>query len=369
MPSRRRLLSVNTAARILAIVALAPSLAFGQTPTPARPTWTVEIYGGFGAGRVSTGGTSALPNPGAPITTSSPIFPSWEVPSWFFGDGAAFLNNVNQEFSLTDRITPLDAALDRSGLAASGAPYFGVRFRRPLTMLQRRFAIEAGVDVMAASARIGSDLQAAAGVSAASFESAFGALLATGPFTNAAVDATTTVAGGTSREIVLTGGLEYEFAPFASLTPYVVGGGGLIVQAGTSPAVTLTGHYEFLIAGAVPINETDQLTLRHEQRTGLVGMAGGGVRRAISDRWTVQIDARALFGRDRSSLVIDAAPVSVTGTPPGFVESFTYPNLQFSNHPSTGRQSTLSGSLQGFEAFTGGFQTRIRITIGVSTRF
>jgi hypothetical protein len=58
------------------------------------------------------------------------------------------------------------------------------------------------------------------------------------------------------------------------------------------------------------------------------------------------------------------------GTPAGFIETFTHPNLQFSNDPALGRESSLSGSLDGFEAFTGsGLSTRLLITIGLTRRF
>jgi len=64
---------------------------------PARRL-ELEGYGGFSLGRFTSGGELSLPAPGDPITTSNPVFPSWSVPSWLFGDGSAFLNNVMAEF-------------------------------------------------------------------------------------------------------------------------------------------------------------------------------------------------------------------------------------------------------------------------------
>jgi hypothetical protein len=57
--------------------------------------------------------------------------------------------------------------------------------------------------------------------------------------------------------------------------------------------------------------------------------------------------------------------------PGDFIESLTNPNIQFSNDPATGRQSTLSGPpLDGFVAFEGtGVQTRVLVTVGVFVRF
>ena len=74
------------------------------------PNWEIEGYGGVVAARTASGGSRTLPAPGLPIVTSNPIFPSHQVPSWFFGDGVALLNGVNGELGAAGRITPLDAA-------------------------------------------------------------------------------------------------------------------------------------------------------------------------------------------------------------------------------------------------------------------
>jgi hypothetical protein len=59
----------------------------------------------------------------------------------------------------------------------------------------------------------------------------------------------------------------------------------------------------------------------------------------------------------------------VSASPAGYIESFTYPSLIFSNSESTGRVSTLSGSEDGFEVSTGGWQMRTRLTVGAFWRF
>jgi hypothetical protein len=365
VPCRTKLAALLLSTVTVAAPAFAQSAPAGQTQS--RPGWTVEFYGGLVAGRLSTGGTAALPDPGPPIGTSSPIFPSWQVPSWFFGDGAAFLNNVNEEFDVTERISPLDAALGRSGVAATGALHAGVRFRRPFS---DRYALEISADLMPVSARIAGDLESAVEAGRASFASAFAGLFATGPFTGVDIDTSAAISGGSSRDVVLTAAVEQSFAPAGRFTPYVVLGGGLLAQMGTPPSVTVTGRYQFLIDDEVPIQETDQIVLRATQKATLSMVVGGGVRRELAGRWGLSIDARALIGRDPSRLLIDAAPSMTAGMPAGFVESFTYPNLQFSNNASTGRTSTLGGpGLQGFEAFAGGWQTRVRVTVGIFTRF
>jgi hypothetical protein len=113
------------------------------------------------------------------------------------------------------------------------------------------------------------------------------------------------------------------------------------------------------------------VTIRQQSRTAFVGVVGAGLRRDLSDRWGVRIDGRVLVGPHTSRLLIDADPVVAQATPADFVESFTTPAIQFSNNPSTGRESSLGEpGLQGFEAFVAdGLQARVLITAGVFVRF
>ena len=67
--------------------ALAAAMLMTVTAGAQDRRWEVEVYGG-GAWTSATEGNRSLPAAGAPIVTSSPIFPSREVPSFLFGDGA-----------------------------------------------------------------------------------------------------------------------------------------------------------------------------------------------------------------------------------------------------------------------------------------
>ena len=338
-----------------------------SAPRPASETrWEVDGHFGVSLGRLSTGGARVLPAPGAPIPTSSPIFPSWRVPSWFVGDGAAFLNNVAAEFGVASRITPLDAALGPRSLGDAGAAEVGVRLRRRLSA---RYSVESGVDVTATRLGFPDSLVEAVDATRATFQTTMAALLATGPFSAPTVSTSATVAAGSGREIALTGSLVRDYAPWAGFLPFTTIGAGVILQAGRSPSLAVDGRYRFTIAGSVPIDETDRVTLEYSRRPSVVVVVGGGVRRDVSPRVGVRLDARMLLGPGATHLALDARPVVATGAPAGFVESFTYPNLQFSNNPSTGRESTLSGTLENFDTSKGGWQTRIRLTGGVVVKF
>ncbi len=329
--------------------------------------WEIEGYGGLMLPTSTAEGSAFLPQPGPPIATSSPIFPSRRVPSWFFGDGASLLNLVNEQFDVPAAIQPFDAALDGSGLASGNGLAGGVRVRRTVSS---RFSVELSFDMFAAAAELPGELLSAVDVARDSFAPAFEGLLATGPFSDVTVEASS-AGGGSAFEIAATGALIYHFSPAGGFAPYLTLGGGVIAGAGDAAAVTLEGRYRFEILGEVPIDETDRVTIRLENRTVLAGTVGAGLRRDVTDRWGVRVDGRVLIGPQTTRILIDADPVVAEGTPAGFVESFTAPSIQFSNNPSTGRESTLGGPpLQGFEAFVAdGLQARILITAGVFVRF
>jgi hypothetical protein len=348
---------------VLTLVVMAPTRALAQAPQAADRRWELEGYGGLSLGRFTSGGTATLPPAGAPITTSSPVFPSWSVPSWFFGDGAAFLNNVMADFGLSGRITPLDAWLRRSGVNDLGNLLAGLRIRKALSP---PWSVELGLEVSAQSASIPDDFAAGLEATASTFRDSFNQLLSTGPFASPVVSADVTAASGTQRDLTITAALNYAMRPFGSWEPYAVAGGGIAIPTGSALTAGVTGRYRFLIGGTIPIDETDTLRIRYGGRETFVAVAGGGVRRAVTDRWGLRIDARLLIGPATNVVAVEAAPGATTGTPAGFIESFTYPNLQFSNNASTGRRSTLGPPPPDDEVvFKGGWQLRGRATVGV----
>jgi len=334
---------------------------------PTERRWQVEGTAGMSVFDLPTGGTANLPPAGASLPTSGPINQSRRVSTWFVGDGASLLNGVNAQFGVAARIAPLDAALASLGLTGNNASAFGLRVRR---VLSERLALELSTDMLPGSREVSPELTDAVEAARASFETAFAGLLATGPFSNTSVAATASVSDPSSRDLATTVAAQWTIGAHR-FSPYVTLGAGLVHRVGELPSVTLSGTYRFNILGSVPINETDTLRLRYEQGTALVGVVGAGIRRTLSDRLGFSIDGRLLLGQQTLALRLDSEPTVVTGTPEGFIESFSTPAIQFSNSGNTGRESSLSGPpLQGFKAFsTTGLQTRYIITAGLFVRF
>jgi hypothetical protein len=346
---------------------LAIALCAAAAPASAQdPRWEIEGYGGVVAARTAGDGSLTVPPAGAPIVTSSPVFPSRQVPSWFFGDGATLLNGVNADFGIPGRIAPLDAIF--APLDSARVAVVGVRVRR---RLNGRLSWEIGVDAFTRPEDRSSGLAEGIESSRGSFTSAFTGLLATGPFGGVVVDATgSAVAEPQRRETAATLSLNARLGRWGPVVPYATFGGGVVVGSGSLPSASVEGRYRFSIVNEVPIDETDRVSIRFTRRTAFVAVLGAGLQRDFSGRWGIRADARMLLGPDTTGVQIDATPSMARTGPSGFIESFTNPAVQFSNDPSTGRRSSLSApALQGVEVFKGGLQTRTLLTVGIFRRF
>jgi hypothetical protein len=282
-----------------------------------------------------------------------------------FGDGAVLLNSVNAAFGLGARVQPLDSALQALGLDSTGAAV-SFRVRRAMS---DRLALELSVDVLSGSAHLPDALVSATSATRDSTKAALSALLSTGPFASVSIDGSSSTTNGTNREIATTGALVWRLRPSSSWSPYATMGAGVLAGAGDLPSATIQVNYRASILGSVPIAESDHVTLHYDRQTALIGVFGGGIRHDASS-WGWRVDARVLVGGESPRLLLDAQPSVTTGTPPGFIESFTNPAIQFSNNASTGRQSTLSGAMiQNFEAVSAGHETHVLVSVGVFKRF
>jgi len=368
---RRALPSVAAIALMLA----APAEAQTTSPAPASqrpvstttaPRWEIEGYGGLALGSFSAGGSNALPPPGNAILTASFLFPSHLTSSWFFGDGASMLNNASAQLDLTSAISPLDNALRSGGLSAQ-QPHGGLRLRRTLNS---RYAAEFSFDIGRSPRNLSGELTDAIAAARDSFESTFSALLASGPFTGVAVNATDASSQGSGVAFSFTGGLNISFRQRRGFVPYATIGAGVITHPDQLPSAALEGNYRASVLNNVPIDETDRVTVRvgNPSSTSPLVVFGGGIRRDRGDRWGWRLDGR-VFATSGTRVLLDATPLVVSGTPAGFIESLTNPNLQFSNSASTGRISTLGGPLSNFEAFHGSVNMSVAVTVGVFKRF
>lgn len=350
------------------LVAGAPAAGLAQSTKPAAsPRFEVEVYGG--AGKFFDAGTASLelPAAGAPIATSSPLFPSRRVSTWFFGDGSTLLNAVNTQLNVAARIAPLDTAIATIGRRAENGQTFGGRLR---VRTAARLWTEIGVDVSASSNSLADGLLADVETTRTSFVSTFTGLLASGPFTNTSVTATATPSSGSWREVTTSLAANIDLGTWSGLTPYATVGAAYVSRQGTQASVSLEGRYRTRILGGSQIDETDRVTIRGEARNAPAFVAGGGVTRRAGNI-SLRLDARAIMANRTISASVDASPLVATSTPADYIESFTNPSIQFSNNALTGRRSTLSGDAFDHVDVTRSTRLQVRgiVTLGLAIRF
>jgi hypothetical protein len=198
-------------------------------------------------------------------------------------------------------------------------------------------------------------------------------------FTNSNVTSTASIHDDQGRQLFTTGALAVNLIPDGRFMPYATIGAGVVSNVGNGPNVTLVGNDRFtsnvnsLGAGSFPVNETDTVTIRlaPANEHALVTVFGGGLKAMGSSRWGVDADVRAYISKNTFNTLIDADPKIVTSTPAGAVASFLTPSIQFSNNPSTGRPSSLSGPvISGFKAFSSsGTPVQVNVSGGLFFRF
>jgi hypothetical protein len=356
---------------VIAAGALLPPAAEAQNAADRK--WSIELYGGMSAGSASSKGTPVDSFPaGAPFTTQSGQ-QSRAVSSWYFGDGAALLNQVLTQFQAATgttfpRIASLDSVLRTNGSSLGQGGTFGLRIGRSLST---RLALELNIERSAAKLDLSDELLDGLEAGAESFKESFEALLGSAPVTTINVTSSVTKRDVSNAQLRFGGALKYTVYSGSRIGAYLTGGGGMIRNTGDSPQAILNGRYTFRLFGSFPIDESDRVVVSvNPQKSSAMGMAGGGLTYDFSASSGLRLDARILFSSAKAVTTMSAAPGVVVVAPTNYlstVETFS-PALQFSTQ--AGIRTTLSGPNSNYTLFTGsGLSTQAQVTLGIFKRF
>jgi hypothetical protein len=314
------------------------------------PQWEVTFRGGLATGSAVPDGLTNTPLAGETFTMADGQTPTRAVSSWFFGDGASFLNSVLLARGLgTTRIEPADVPEWPVASRRGGMQFGGSVARHLKGGVWLEFAADVGLDPLG----FDKDVQADVDATRADFEEAFKALATSA----SAVIASSTVTATSSfnpdgKRMILSAVVQYR-GDGPKMRPYLLAGIGVASTFGNPATVSLTGTYGFTTPAQSVIEETDVMRVKYEASGSLVWLAGGGVMRDINRVSSYRIEARMLMST--TSLVgrLETEPSRVTSTPGGaIILNATTPGLQFSSVSSI--RPSLSGPVhQGFEAFTG----------------
>ncbi len=356
----------------IALAGLWPAAA--QAQNAARPSkWTIEFSGGVSSSSsASSGGAAPTFAPGTPFTTQSGQ-QSRAVSSWYFGDGAGLLNQVQARFAAIagtpfPEITPLDSALGGNAASRKSGGAFGIRVGRTLTA---KLSIEFSAERSLAKLGLTSALQNALEASRASFEDAFLALLSTAPVTNLTVSSQLTTPDRANSQTRVAGAVKWTVLSGNKLAAYMTAGGGVMLNSGAGPEAILNGRYTFRLFGAFLMDETDRVVVSVTQpKNNAMGLVGGGFTYDLSARTGIRADVRLLVNSTKEVTKLTAAPALVTATASttGVLPSVTNPGIQFSTQPNV--RSTMSGPNLSLTLFEGsGTNRQVAVTIGVFRRF
>jgi hypothetical protein len=191
--------------------------AFAQVPSTApAEKWEVAVHLGGLTSTNPTSGVATLP----PAVESLALATGGlgpRVSSWLFGDGARLLNDVNAQFGIGVRVTPLDAVVGSSMVQSPGMMVFGFRVAR---MITRRVSAEVSVAYSPTGTRASDALSGALVATRTTFSNAMRPLLSSAgssfpaPFTMGSG-----VGPGRGGQMLTTGAVRFALPAIRRVTP------------------------------------------------------------------------------------------------------------------------------------------------------
>ena len=274
------------------VAVMCAATAFAQSPPPDQQ-WEIEVHAGVAAAFDGTKGKGQLPSAG-PVSTD-PVFringqpvSTRLVPSWYFGDGAAELNQVVGSIR-GPGVTPLDSILGGLLVRQNGGGSFGLRVAKTLT---RRLSAELSFDRNIAPLTLTNHAKEGIEASRASFVTTWNAVLVGSVSANRSVSSIAALTDRRGHQSLTMGMLLVNIGRWRTLSPYLAAGGGVISSERAAPKAQLVGQYRFQLANVVPpfpaspeFHETDAVTITSSAVAAPAAAFGGGVKLALSDRW------------------------------------------------------------------------------------
>jgi hypothetical protein len=309
--------------------------AVAPTTAPSRSRWLVEMHGGPAIDRDPTSGSGSLPN------TASLVQGLVSASTFSFGTGTTLFN----QSAVADGITALDEVLTSAGTRRQSGANIGMSLERTLT---RRLSLELSTDYVRSRLSLRDETLSGFERTRSTMSAALQQVLATG---SAPSDVTVTVTRNddqTASRLVFTGGLVLNLREAGRTVPYVVGGGGVMLKRGSTPAITLQSRYDVGSPAELLGSDTTTLFFSEDDRA-MLFMGGAGVKHALSPRSGLRIDVRMRATRSTLSSFVDLTPSSAlvsTGAPHPALQqgALRFDALGPLNGPSISAAKTFAGN-------------------------
>lgn len=320
----------------------------GLTKTPSA--WEFEVHGGrttFGGG---LDGTASLPSTGA---LSQGII---SASTLYAGTGASLFNANG-----LGTIVPLDAVLTAGAVRRVPDALVGARLYR---RIKGRLGLEFGGDYSVAPFGLQPSAVAAVEATRSSYQVALSSALARGGVGSEVSSVSTVVDRPTAQQLIATASVLYHLPGTTRLEPYVAAGGGVAVNYGTLPSITLTGISR--LGTAAQVTYTDNVAVNFSQNShSPIYQGAAGFKLRLTRHLGIRGDARLQLLGSSVKTSVDLSPTLALRSAGGSFPQLSAGTLRYGiAGPLTGativRATTFTGS---------GFEQRFVATGGLYLRF
>ena len=352
--NRTRLASVL----LVTAACAAHDAAFAQSSgSETTPKWDIEIHAGAGSSQNAATGSGVLP------TTGTIVQGEISASTFYLGDGARLFNENQRVVAGTQAgstIVPLDPVLLGPAIARERGPDFGARLQHAI---KNRFEIQLDGDLTLDHLAFKPGALTAIETTRASYTTAVERALSASPLTSSVNSVATVTDHRLAPQLFGTGGLVVKLKTSGRTIPFVVGGGGVVLNAGNTPTATLVANYA--LDKPAQLLGTDSVTITYSEDSFTeVGFGGGGFTYDITPKWGIRLDAREYWYKNSGTTMLTVSPTlgfQSTGQPVPLVDvgSLKFATSAPLNGAPVTTSPTFTGSgLQGHFTLSAGFVLR-----------
>ena len=318
--------------------------------TKAPSAWEFEVHGGrttFGGG---LDGTASLPSTGA---LSQGII---SASTLYAGTGASLFNANG-----VGTIVPLDAVLTAGAVRRVPDALVGARLYR---RIKGRLGLEFGGDYSTAPFGLQPSAVAAIEATRSSYQAALSSALARAGVGSDVSSVSTVVDRPTAQQLIATASVLYHLPGTTRLEPYVSAGGGVAVNYGTLPSITLAGISR--LGTTAQVTYTDNVSVHFSQNShSPIYQGAAGFKLRLTRHLGLRGDARLQLLGSSVKTSVDLSPTLALRSAGGSFPQLSAGTLRY------GIAGPLTGATTiGATTFTGsGFEQRFIATGGLYLRF
>jgi hypothetical protein len=333
--------------------------AFAQSPdASSEPKWNVEVHAGLSSPHNPVAGSGSLPSTGTLVQGEL------SASTFYLGDGARLFNE-NQKVVTGAQpaplIVPLDAVLLSAMVTRETGSAVGVRLERDI---RKRFAVQVNGDLSLDHLAFTSAALTAIEATRSSYIPAVERALAASALTSAVTSVATISDRHFAPQVFATAAFVVKLRTSGNTIPYLTGGGGVVLNGGSSPSATLVGNYTLDHPAQLLGTDTVVITQDEKSLSGL-GLGGAGFTHDLNAKWGIRVDAREYLYESSSTNTVNVTPTlgfQSTGLPMPVVNVGT---LKFAATTPLNGQPVLPST-----TFTGsGLHGNLIVSAGLFVRF